>query len=206
MARYIRLGFLSEAWRRATGSWTPAWPAGPRALLWQTLARSVAAGLVLAAIAALVPLPSVPKPPPPATTLPDLGAMPAPVIRTPRQRVPLTEDPFRADRRFPAIPRRAVPGMIPIHWSALPPLGNPRLRLFGVAGSMGHLRALVGTVRHETWRAIGTFVDGWQLIAIRAHRVLWTQNGVYGVSAVVGGHQGAMARPRPIPLFAGSSP
>ncbi len=184
----------------------PAWPAGWRALIWQTVLRLSLAGLILAVIATVWPLPSVPQPPRPLATPAGLAwSLPLPT-RTRSPVLILTQDPFRADRRFPPVAIAPTHGGLPKHWGLLPRQHDRRLLLFGVAGSTGHLKALVGTVTHESWLLVGAFLDQWQLVAIRPHRVLWRQNGAYAVSAIISIHEPQTERPPPIALFARGAP
>jgi len=206
MARRLRLRIFPDALRHHLTGWTPMWPAGWRALIWQTVMRLSLAGLILALIAAVWPLPAVPQPPRPLAAPAGLAWNRPLPTRTRSPALILTQDPFRADRRFPPIPRAPAHGRLPRHWHLLPRQRDPRLLLFGVAGSPGHLKALVGTVTHESWLLMGAFLDQWQLVAIRPHRVLWVQNGAYTVSAIISIHHPQTQRPRPLPLFAQGPP
>lgn len=203
MDRRARFPILPKTVRSSWVLPTLMWPPGWRALIWQTLTRLGLAGLILALMVAALPLPGIPQAPHPPAAPHDLAQNPRPLPQARVRAWKLTADPFRADRRFPPVARRAAFGGIPTHWRSLPRQPDPRLQLLGVAGPAGNLEALVGTVNHEAWQTVGAFVDNWRLVAIRPHRALWAQGGAYAVSGIIEAHHPQTDRPRPAALFAG---
>ena len=180
----------------------PAWPPGWRALLWQTVQRLGIVGLVLALIAAVLPLPSPHSAP---RALMERSTRQGPHLlptRATARAVILKRDPFRADRIFPRVVA-STKDPLPYHWRFLPAQSDPRLQVFGIAGPADALQALVGTVRHEVWRSVGARVHGWRLVAIHPYRVLWQRDGTYAIAAIIAGHAPAMPRPQPAALFEG---